>query len=150
MYSNVSSKLIFLWTMDEISTSSSSMSLTSLVYNFCSYKLLVRDFLSIGYFYEVFLMTSSNGNIFRNTGPLCGEFTGPGEFPSQRPVTRSFDVFFDLHNWISVLERLWSGTRGHQSLLNAWVNNREAGDLRRHRAHYNVIVMESWFPMYWT
>ena len=35
-------------------------------------------------------------NIFRVTGPLCGEFTGPGEFPSQRPVTRSFDVFFDL------------------------------------------------------
>ena len=74
-----------------------SMSLTSLVYNFCSYKLLVRDFLYIGYFYEVFMMTSSNGNIFRVTGPLCGEFTGPGEFPSQRPVTRSFDVFFDLH-----------------------------------------------------
>ena len=37
-----------------------------------------------------------DGNIFRVTGPLCGEFTGPGEFPTQRPVTRSFDVFFDL------------------------------------------------------
>ena len=24
---------------------------------------------------------------------------------------------------------------------NAWVNNREAGDLRRHRSHYDVIVM---------
>ena len=34
------------------------------------------------------MMTSSNGNIFR--------VTGPGEFPTQRPVTRSFDVFFDL------------------------------------------------------
>ena len=42
------------------------------------------------------MMTSSNGNIFRVTGPLCGEFTGPGEFPTQRPVTRSFVVFFDL------------------------------------------------------
>ena len=42
------------------------------------------------------MMTSSNGNIFRVTGPLCGEFTGPGEFPAQRPVTRNFDVFFDL------------------------------------------------------
>ena len=42
------------------------------------------------------MMTSSNGNIFHVTGPLCGEFTGPGEFPAQRPVTRSFDVFFDL------------------------------------------------------
>ena len=47
------------------------------------------------------MMTSSNGNIFRVTGHLCGDFTGPrwigtGEFPAQRPVTRSFDVFFDL------------------------------------------------------
>ena len=42
------------------------------------------------------MMTSSNGNIFRVTGHLCGEFTGPGEFPAQRPVARSFDVFFDL------------------------------------------------------
>ena len=41
-------------------------------------------------------MTSSNGNILRVTGPLCGKFTGPGEFPTQRPVMRSFDVFFDL------------------------------------------------------
>ena len=42
------------------------------------------------------MMTSSNGNIFRVTGPLCAEFTGPGEFPTQSPVTRSFDVFIDL------------------------------------------------------
>ena len=45
---------------------------------------------------EIRMMTFSNGNIFRVTGHLCGEFTGPGEFPAQRPVTRSFDVFFDL------------------------------------------------------
>ena len=36
------------------------------------------------------MITSSNGNIFRVTGHLCGEFN------SQRPVTRSFDAFFDL------------------------------------------------------
>ena len=48
------------------------------------------------YFCEYYMMTSSNGNIFRVTGHLCGEFTGPGEFPTQRPVTQSFDVFFDL------------------------------------------------------
>ena len=41
-------------------------------------------------------MTSSNGNIFRVTGHLCGNSPVPGEFPSQRSVTRSFDVFFDL------------------------------------------------------
>ena len=33
---------------------------------------------------------------FRVTGHLCVEFTGPPKFPAQRPVTRSFDVFFDL------------------------------------------------------
>ena len=40
------------------------------------------------------MMTSSNGNIFRVTGHLYGEF--PGEFPAQMPVTRNFDVFFGL------------------------------------------------------
>ena len=42
------------------------------------------------------MMTSSNGNIFRVIVPLSREFTGHGEFPSQRQVTRGFDVFFDL------------------------------------------------------
>ena len=42
------------------------------------------------------MMTSSNGNIFHVTGPLCGECTDPGEFPAQRPVTRSIDIFFHL------------------------------------------------------
>ena len=42
------------------------------------------------------MMTSSNGNMFRVTGHLCGEFTGPGELLAQRPMTRSFDVSFDL------------------------------------------------------
>ena len=46
--------------------------------------------------FHTFMMTSSNGNIFRVTGHLCGKFTGPGEFPAQRTVTRSFDVCFDL------------------------------------------------------
>ena len=70
-----------------------------------------------------FMTTSPNGNIFRVTGPLCGNSPVTGEFPSERPVTRSFDVFFDLR------------------LINYWVNNREAGDLRRYRAHYDAIVM---------
>ena len=68
-------------------------------------------------------MASSNGNIFRVTGHLGGEFTGPLCITAQRPVTRSFDVFFDL---------VW---------INGWVNNREVGDLRRHRVHYDVILM---------
>ena len=44
----------------------------------------------------VIMKMSPNGNIFRVTGDLCGEFTGPRWIPRQRPVTRSFDVFFDL------------------------------------------------------
>ena len=46
-----------------------------------------------------------------------------GDFPAQRPVTRSFDVSL-ICAWINV-----------------WVNNRVAGDLRRHRAHYEVIIL---------
>ena len=42
------------------------------------------------------MMTSSNGNIFRVTGSCAGNSPVTGEFPSQRPVTQSFDVFFDL------------------------------------------------------
>ena len=42
-------------------------------------------------------MTSSNGKIFRVTDPLCGIFTGHRWIPlTQRPVTLSFGVFFDL------------------------------------------------------
>ena len=44
------------------------------------------------------MMTSSNGDIFRViAGPLCGEFTGLRWTPHKRPVTRSFYIFFKLH-----------------------------------------------------
>ena len=67
------------------------------------------------------MMTSSNGNIFRVTGHLCGEFTGHRWIP----VTKARALVFSLiRAWIS-----------------GWVNNREAGDFIRHRAHYDVIVM---------
>ena len=48
-------------------------------------------------------MTSSNGNIFRITGPCAGNSPVTGESPAQRPVTRSFGVFVDLHlnKWLS-------------------------------------------------
>ena len=62
---------------------------------------------------------------------ICvGNSPVPGEFPTQRPVTRSFDVFFELR------------------LNNGWVNNREAGDLRRHRAHNDVTVMNHVIEIY--
>ena len=57
------------------------------VYYFCSL---------IGSCQQCNMMTSSNGNIFRVTGHLCEEFTGPRWIPRQRPVTQSFDVFVVL------------------------------------------------------
>ena len=70
-----------------------------------------------------YMMTSSNGNIFRVTGPLCGKFTGPGEFP-HTGQWRGALMFSLICVWI-----------------NGWVNNREAGDSRRNRGHCDVIVM---------
>ena len=65
-----------------------------------------------------------SNQIFRVTGPLCGEFTGHQWIPTQRPVTRSFDVSFDLH-------------------LNKQLSkhSRHTGVLRRNRAHYKFTVM---------
>ena len=56
---------------------------------------------------------------------LCaGNSPVTGEFPAQRPVTRSFGVFFDLR------------------LNKRLSNNRNAGDLRRHHAHHDITL---WF-----
>ena len=33
--------------------------------------------------------------------------------------------------------------------INGWVNNREAGDLRRHRTNYDVVVMEAVMSLGW-
>ena len=71
-------------------------------------------------------MTSSNGNIFRVTGHLCGKFTGPRS-PVNLPHKgqwRGALMFSLIYAW-----------------MNDWVNNREAGDLRRQHGHYDVIVM---------
>ena len=43
-----------------------------------------------------YMMMSTNGSIFHVTGYLCGDFTGHWWITWQRPVTRSFNVFFDL------------------------------------------------------
>ena len=69
------------------------------------------------------MMTSSNGNISALLAICAGNSPVTGEFPPQRPVTRSFDVSL-IYAWIY-----------------GWVNNGEAGDLWRHRAHYDVTVM---------
>ena len=70
-----------------------------------------------------FMMTSSNRNIFRVTGHLCGEYTGRRRIPHTKASDAELWCFF-ICVWIS-----------------SWVNNREAGDLRRYHAHYDVTVM---------
>ena len=75
------------------------------------------------YIRNYIMMTSSNGNIFRVTGPLCVEFTGPVNSP-HKGQWRGALMFSLICAWI-----------------NDWVNNHEAGDLRRHRGHYDINVM---------
>ena len=69
------------------------------------------------------MVTSSNGNIFRVTGPLCGEFTAHRRIHHTRASDAEL-CFFSICAWI-----------------NGWVNTREAGDLRCRCAHYDVIVI---------
>ena len=72
----------------------------------------------------IIMMTSSNGNFFCVTGPLCREFTGHQRIPLKKATYAELLMFSLICDWI-----------------NGWVNNRKAGDLRRHRAHYDVTVM---------
>ena len=73
---------------------------------------------------HIFMMASLNGNIFHVTCLLCGEFTGRRWIPLIKVSEAGLWRF------------LWSAPG-----INGWVNNHEAGDLRRHRAHYDVIVI---------
>ena len=53
-----------------------------------------------------------------------------GDFPAKRLVTRRTLIFSLICAW-----------------MNVWINNREAGDFRRHRAHYDVTVMPNTAPI---
>ena len=74
--------------------------------------------------YIYIMMTSSNGNIFRVTGPLWGESTGHRWIP--------FTKASDTELWCFLLICAWT---------NGWANNQDAGYLRRHRGHYDVTAM---------
>ena len=74
--------------------------------------------------YACFMMMSSYGNICRVTGPLWGEFSGHRWLPMTKASNGELWCF------------LWSAP-----WINGWVYNCEAGDLRRHLAQYDVIVM---------
>ena len=69
-------------------------------------------------------MTSSFGSTFRVTDPLCGEFTG--------------------HRWIPLIKGQWRGALMVSLICawtNGWVNNRDVGDLRCHRPHFDVTLL---------
>ena len=70
------------------------------------------------------MMTSSNGNMFRVTGPSCGEFTGHRWIPHTKARTRGSLMFSMISAW-----------------MNGWKNNWKTDDLRRHGAHHDVTVM---------
>ena len=55
----------------------------------------------------LYMMTSSNGNIFRVTGPFCGEFTGHRWIPHTKASDANFDVFFDLRRNKPLSKQSW-------------------------------------------
>ena len=84
---------------------------------------LIRAKISPGFFFKLNFIFFPNCPWWRHQietfSALLATLPVTGEFFAQRPVTRSFDVLFDL--------RL--------------INSREDGDSRRHRAHYDVILV---------
>ena len=83
-YLTLAGIILQLVTIAASRTCSCWRTLGTMIHPGASYKIIV-------------MMTPSKGNIFGVTG-LCVPGNSPvtGEFPAQRPVTRSFDVFFDL------------------------------------------------------
>ena len=82
----------------------------------------------------LFMMTSSNGNIFHITGFCAGNSPVTGEFTAQRPVTRSFDVFFDLRLNKQLSEQSWG-----------WWFETPSGSLWRH----SNVQFCTWWSSCW-
>ena len=87
----------------------------------------------------VLMLTSSNENISVLLAICAGNSTVAGEFPAQRPVTRSFDVFFDLRLnkqlskqswgwWFETLSRpFWRHCNGGNHVITQRYNQRGVG-----------------------
>ena len=54
------------------------------------------------------MMTPWNGNIFRITGLLCGEFTGHRLIPLTKASDGGFDIFFDLCLYKRLNKQSWN------------------------------------------
>ena len=62
----------------------------------------------------------------------------------RRHQMETFSALLAICAGNSLVTGQWRGTLMFSltcAWINGWVNNHEAGDLRRHRAHYDVIVM---------
>ena len=89
--------------------------------------------------FPVFMMTSSNGNMFRVTGFCEG-----------------------IHRWLLGIHRSpmstphtdqWRGALMFSFICawtNGWVNNQDAGDLRLHRSHYDITLMWRRIVIQWS
>ena len=72
----------------------------------------------------------------------------PGEFPAQRPVTRSFDVFFDLHPNKRLSKQLWGWFETSSRLL--WRHcNIVLGFLLPGCSMYCIILVYRTWVFYW-
>ena len=68
----------------------------SLAYLSDAYTHIIRSCLTLGWSLVDFMITSSNGNIFRVTGPLCGEFTGHRWIPLTKANDAEHWCVFEL------------------------------------------------------
>ena len=84
-------------------------------------------------------MRSSNGNIFCVTGPLWGEFTCYRWI--QRPVTQSFDVFFDLHPNKGLGKQPW-GWWFETSSHSLWRHYNEVVKYVKVHSSHNFLTMK--------
>ena len=80
----------------------------------------------------LYIMTSSNGNIFRVTGLCAGNSPGPVNSPHKGQWRGALMFSLICGEFMFSLICVW---------INDWVNNCDTGDLRRHRGHCDVIVM---------
>ena len=53
------------------------------------------------------------------------------------------DIIYDIHDDVIKWKRFPRYWPFFCAWMNSWVNNREAGDLIRHRTHYDVTVMSA-------
>ena len=105
----------------------------SFLWRKCTWKCRLRN---DGHFVSMW----KHWNIFRVTGPCARNSPVTGEFPAQRPVTRSFDVFFDLRLKKRLSKQSW-GWWFEKPSCSLWRHcNLGSSFLRQKRNHVEAII----------